>query len=137
MKNVLITGATGGIGFALVDAFYKNEFNLFVTGSNNEKLQSIKSKYSKNLEVCVCDLSKDKEINKLMKKAEEYFGVVDILVNNAGITKDNLLLSNGTVKIAVLWNRNEFTIDGYNFFFELVLKISSTNNNSEVLILVL
>tara|TARA_B100000686_G_scaffold263291_1_gene276944 strand:- start:2185 stop:2904 length:720 start_codon:yes stop_codon:yes gene_type:complete len=92
MKNVLITGATGGIGFALVDAFYSNEFNLLVTGSNNEKLQSIKSKYPENLEICVCDLSKSKEINELMKKAEEYFGNVDILINNAGITKDNLFL---------------------------------------------
>jgi len=92
MKNVLITGATGGIGFSLVDAFYSNEFNLFVTGSNNEKLQSIKSKYPKNLEICVCDLSKEEEINELMKKAEKYFGSVDILINNAGITKDNLFL---------------------------------------------
>ncbi len=92
MKNVLITGATGGIGFSLVDAFYSNEFNLFVTGSNNEKLQSIKSKYPENLEICVCDLSKEKEISELMKKAEEYFGSVDILINNAGITKDNLFL---------------------------------------------
>ena len=92
MKNVLITGATGGIGFSLVDAFYSNEFNLFVTGSNNEKLQSIKSKYPENLEICVCDLSKEEEINELMKKAEEYFGSVDILINNAGITKDNLFL---------------------------------------------
>ena len=92
MKNVLITGATGGIGSALIDCFYGNEFNLFVTGSNKEKLKSIKSKYPKNLETCVCDLSKDKEIADLMKNAEGYFGNIDILVNNAGITKDNLFL---------------------------------------------
>tara|TARA_B100000965_G_scaffold404075_1_gene433854 strand:+ start:1815 stop:2534 length:720 start_codon:yes stop_codon:yes gene_type:complete len=92
MKNVLITGATGGIGSALIDSFYSNEFNLFLTGSNKEKLQSIKSKYTQNLETCVCDLSKDKEIDELMKKANEYFGSIDILINNAGITKDNLFL---------------------------------------------
>ena len=92
MKNVLITGATGGIGFALIDAFYSNEFNLFVTGSNREKLESIKSKYPENLETFVCDLSKEEEIDDLMKKSEEYYGSVDILINNAGITKDNLFL---------------------------------------------
>jgi len=92
MKNILITGATGGIGSALIDCFYKNEYNLFVTGSNKEKLESIKFKYPKNLEVCACDLSQDKEIVDLMKKAEEYFGNIDILINNAGITKDNLFL---------------------------------------------
>ena len=92
MKNVLITGATGGIGSALIDYFYGNEYNLFITGSNKEKLKSIKSKYPENLETCACDLSKDEEIFDLMKKAEGYFENVDILINNAGITRDNLFL---------------------------------------------
>ena len=92
MKNVLITGATGGIGSALIDIFYGKDYNLFVTGSNKKKLQSIKSKYSENLEIFACNLSKDQEISDLMKKTEEYFGDVDILINNAGITKDNLFL---------------------------------------------
>ena len=92
MKNVLITGATGGIGSALIDAFYSKEYNLFISGTNKEKLQSIKSKYTERLEVCGCDLSKDAEIENLVIKAEEYYGSIDILVNNAGITKDNLFL---------------------------------------------
>ncbi len=92
MKNILITGATGGIGSALIDSFYGNKYNLFVTGSNSEKLQSIKSKYLENLEICKCDLSKDHEIINLIKKSEEFFGNIDILINNAGITKDNLFL---------------------------------------------
>ena len=92
MKNILITGATGGIGSALIDCFYGNDYNLFVTGSNEEKLKSIKSKYPENLETFACNLSKDKEIVNMMKKSEEHFGSIDILINNAGITKDNLFL---------------------------------------------
>ena len=92
MKNVLITGATGGIGSALIDAFYSKEYNLFISGTNKKKLQSIKSKYTERLEVCGCDLSKDAEIENLVIKAQEYYGSIDILVNNAGITKDNLFL---------------------------------------------
>ena len=92
MKNILITGATGGIGSALIDCFYGNDYNLFVTGSNKEKLKSIKSKYPENLETCTCNLSKDKEIVNMMKKSEEHFGSIDILINNAGIAKDNLFL---------------------------------------------
>ena len=92
MKNILITGATGGIGSALIDCFYGNDYNLFVTGSNEEKLKSIKSKYPENLETCTCNLSKDKEIVNMMKKSEEHFGSIDILINNAGIAKDNLFL---------------------------------------------
>ena len=92
MKNILITGATGGIGSALIDCFYGNDYNLFVTGSNEEKLKSIKSKYPENLETFACNLSKDKEIVNMMKKSEEHFGSIDILINNAGIAKDNLFL---------------------------------------------
>ncbi len=92
MKNVLITGATGGIGSALIDTFYSKEYNLFISGTNKEKLQSIKSEYTERLEVCGCDLSKDAEIENLVIKAQEYYGSIDILVNNAGITKDNLFL---------------------------------------------
>ena len=92
MKNVLITGATGGIGSALIDIFYGNKYNLFVTGTNKEKLKSIAKNYSKNLEVCACDLSNDNEVNNLIKEAEQYYGSIDILINNAGITKDNLIL---------------------------------------------
>ena len=92
MKNVLITGATGGIGSALIDIFYSKGYNLFLTGSNKEKLQSIESRYPNNVETYACDLSKNKEIDDLFNKAEKYYGFVDILVNNAGITKDNLFL---------------------------------------------
>ena len=62
MRNVLITGATGGIGSALTDLFHEKKYNLFVSGTNREKLQSLKSKYSNNLEICKCDLSNDFEI---------------------------------------------------------------------------
>ena len=92
MKNVLITGATGGIGSALIEVFHINNYNLFLSGTKNEKLQSIKSKYKDHLDIFKCDLSKTSDIEELIKNAEEYFGNIDILINNAGITKDNLFL---------------------------------------------
>ena len=42
MKNVLITGATGGIGAAILEIFHKNGFNIIATGTNDEKLNSLK-----------------------------------------------------------------------------------------------
>ena len=49
MKNVLITGATGGIGKSLVSKFNKNGFNVCATGTNTEKLSELDSKYGKNI----------------------------------------------------------------------------------------
>ena len=41
-KNVLITGATGGIGNSLVEKFYSLESNIIATGTNEEKLNALK-----------------------------------------------------------------------------------------------
>ena len=43
MKNVMITGATGGIGGALVSIFHKNGYNVFASGTNEEKLNKLKN----------------------------------------------------------------------------------------------
>ena len=42
----MITGATGGIGNALVDKFNSFGSKIFATGTNEEKLNKLKSKYS-------------------------------------------------------------------------------------------
>ena len=92
MKNVLITGATGGIGSALLDVFYTKGYNLFISGTNKDKLLSLKSKYTERLDFLKCDLSNNSDIKKLINGAEKYFGNIDILINNAGIARDNLFL---------------------------------------------
>ena len=93
MKNVLITGATGGIGDSLVEVFHENDFNIIASGTNDEKLKKLSLKYPNRLKIVKCDLSKEKDINYLYDQISEYCGSVDILINNAGITKDNVFLS--------------------------------------------
>ena len=92
MKNVLITGATGGIGDSLVEVFHENDFNIIASGTNDEKLKKLSLKYPNRLKIVKCDLSKEKDINYLYDQISEYCGSVDILINNAGITKDNVFL---------------------------------------------
>ena len=92
MKNVLITGATGGIGKSLVSKFNKNGFNVCATGTNTEKLSELDKKYGKNIKCIRCDLSNETEIKELIIQAKEYFGHINILINNAGITKDNIFI---------------------------------------------
>ena len=92
MKNVLITGATGGIGKALVERFYNSNFNIVASGTNNEKLKFLESKYSNKLKSIKCDLSDKSQVENLASESEKFFGQIDILINNAGITKDNLFL---------------------------------------------
>ena len=92
MKNILITGATGGIGNALLEKFYRSGFNICATGTNKDKLNSLQKKYSDKIICIKCDLSQKNEIQTLVEKAQDKFGSIDILVNNAGITRDNLFI---------------------------------------------
>ena len=43
-KKIIITGATGGIGYCLVEKFINLGSNVFATGTNEEKLENIKKK---------------------------------------------------------------------------------------------
>ena len=90
-KNALITGATGGIGLAIVEVLSK-KFNLILVARNEKKLDEISSKNSSVLECMKCDLSDVNEIKVLTEKIIKDKINVDILVNNAGINNDSLFL---------------------------------------------
>ena len=92
MKNVLITGATGGIGNSLVKIFHENNYNICATGTNIEKLNALELSYKERIKCIKCNLADDDQIDELISLAKEYYGFTDILINNAGITKDNIFL---------------------------------------------
>ncbi len=89
-KTVLITGATGGLGQSIANEFYEKEFHLILTGTNDVKLDALKSKFVRNTKIIKCNLAKVSEINDLFDDIKPIS--IDILINNAGITKDNLFL---------------------------------------------
>ncbi len=91
-KNIFVTGATGGIGGAIIETLSLAGANIIATGSNQEKIDKIKSKF-KNIKTIKFDISNHKEIDKLVDQASDFFdGKIDGLVNNAGINRDNIFL---------------------------------------------
>ncbi len=101
-KNCLITGATGGLGKEIAKEFAKNGCNLFLTGRNNDKLNSLKNELENSVnEIKIdfedADLSDDGEIQKLVEKVRGVFANIDILVNCAGVFPVKLL-SDSTVE---------------------------------------
>ncbi len=88
--NVILTGATGGIGNSILDNLILTGANVLALGTNNEKLISIKEKH-KNVKTEKFDLSNHSEIENFINKANDILGGrIDVLINNAGITRDNL-----------------------------------------------
>ena len=92
-KNILITGAAGGIGKAIVQSFDDKGNKLLITGTNNEKLNSLSNSLTSISDVVICDLNDIKNIEKITDKIKTFFeNKVDILINNAGITRDNIAI---------------------------------------------
>ena len=91
-KNIIVTGASGGIGNSIIKKLYENEANLLATGTRIEKLEELKSKF-KNLKILKFDISNHEKIEEFIENAtKELGGNLDCLVNNAGITQDNLAI---------------------------------------------
>ena len=91
-KKALITGATGGIGGSITQAFHSAGATLTLSGSKQEKLEQFAGTLGGNVASIACDLSKLDTVEALVKAAEDRMAGLDILVCNAAVTKDNLAL---------------------------------------------
>ena len=88
--NIILTGATGGIGSSILEKLYNHGAKIIATGTNQEKLDKISNKY-KNVKVKKFDISDHSSLENFINECNDDFqNKIDILINNAGITKDNL-----------------------------------------------
>ena len=90
-KKILITGATGGIGNALVKKFASLEGSVLATGTKIEKLEALKKEFS-NINILKFDISDHSKIEEFVENVSSQLNGLDVLVNNAGINVDNLSL---------------------------------------------
>ena len=90
-KKILITGATGGIGKALVKKFTSLEGNVLATGTKNEKLDLLKKEFPE-INILKFDISEHSKIEEFIENVNSQLTSLDVVVNNAGITLDNLSL---------------------------------------------
>ena len=77
-KKILITGATGGIGNSLVDKFYNLGSIIVATGTNEEKIRKLKSKFE-NIKTQKFKLNEHKKLKDSSKKLIKNLMVLDIL----------------------------------------------------------
>lgn len=95
-KVALITGGTRGIGRAIALKLSEKGYNIAISYiNNNKKAQEVVDEIEKNNVKALAikaDVSKEEEVNNMMKVINKELGNIDVLVNNAGITKDNLLI---------------------------------------------
>ena len=91
-KNIIITGASGGIGNSIVEKLYNNGANILASGTRIEKLDELKKNFEK-IKILKFDISQSDNIEEFIENAtKELGGNLDCIVNNAGITQDNLAI---------------------------------------------
>ena len=92
--NILITGASGGIGTSLSKAFSSTNANLFLLGSSNEKISVLREELPsrENIRFFTVDLSQRENVNNFCDSIIEEFGGISVVINNAGITQDSLFM---------------------------------------------
>ena len=90
-KKILITGATGGIGGALVKKFVSLGGTVLGTGTKADKLDLIKKNHP-TVKTKKFNISEHLAIEEFIDSAAEELGGLDIIVNNAGVNADNLSL---------------------------------------------
>ena len=91
-KNIIVTGATGGIGSSIIKKLQENGTNILASGTKIEKLEEIKKKFN-NIKILKFDISKSDKIETFIEEASrELGGSFDCIINNAGVTQDNLAI---------------------------------------------
>ena len=105
-KNIIVTGASGGIGNSIIKKLNDCGANILASGTRIEKLQELKKNF-KNIKILKFDISQSEKIEEFIENAtKELGGSLDCLVNNAGITQDNLAIRMSLVEWQKVININ-------------------------------
>jgi NADP-dependent 3-hydroxy acid dehydrogenase YdfG len=85
MKNVIITGASSGIGMALAQSLSKRGDRLVIAGRNKDRLSELSATLECEHYIHVGDVTDAADCKSMIETAVSKFGSLDILVNNAGL----------------------------------------------------
>ena len=91
-KNIIVTGASGGIGNSIIKKLSEEGANILASGTKIEKLEELKKNFE-GLKILKFDISQSDKIEEFIENAtNELGGSLYGIVNNAGITQDNLAI---------------------------------------------
>ena len=91
-KNIIVTGASGGIGNAIIKKLSEAGANILASGTRIEKLEELKKNFE-GIKILKFDISQSNKIEEFIENAtSELGGSLDGMINNAGITQDNLAI---------------------------------------------
>ncbi|NME43780.1 glucose 1-dehydrogenase [Faecalicoccus pleomorphus] len=90
-KSIVVTGASSGMGKAIVERFVKEGAFVVAVARRKERLDALKESLAQEkgqVLVFQGDVSKKEDNEKMIELAVQHYGKLDVLVNNAGIMDD-------------------------------------------------
>ena len=129
IKNVLITGARGGLGKAMIDVFAKHSCNIYAhcrqQDNDFEKyLSEISNKYKVKTNPLYFDMTNYEEMKSCIKELFQQKIRIDVLINNAGVAHGGLFQMTPVSKIRNIFEINLFA---QMEITQLILKIMTKN----------
>ena len=97
-KNIIITGASQGIGKNISEYFFNKGSNIFLISRNKNKLEELEKKLlirkmnNQIVQHFVASVDNYNDINDIVKKITDKYKNINVLINNAGVTSDNLIM---------------------------------------------
>ena len=135
-KNTIITGATGGIGRALVREFAKNGSNIWACHRNESAefenyIAELSEEYGVTIRSVLFDLSDEKGILSAVKSIKGDKRPVDALVNNSGMIADSTSFQMQSISnIRKVFDVNFF---GTTIFTQYVSRLMSKERISSII----
>ena len=134
-KNVLITGANGGIGSAITKIFAQNDYNIIAHARNyNETfekyLNELSSKYAIETTPIYFDMTDSEKMKSVIKDIYSKKMPVDVLVNNAGIAHVGFFQMTPISKIREVFDVNLFS---QMELTQLILKLMIKQKNGSII----
>ena len=103
--RIVVTGASGGVGQALVETLCANGAHLLLVGRHTEGLEKLANRYPGKVNVVAADIVERQGRDAVMAAARN-FGGVNALINAAGINRFSMLEQHDEDAIAALVNLN-------------------------------
>lgn len=110
-KKVLVTGAGSGIGREIARQFAEEGADVLIVGRTESNLRET-AELSDKINYLVADLTKDADLDRIVKELESKFGGLDILVNNAGWSPIHLFEEETMDEVVRAFDINVFTVCG-------------------------
>jgi NAD(P)-dependent dehydrogenase (short-subunit alcohol dehydrogenase family) len=84
-KVAIVTGASRGVGEAIVRRFVQGGYYVVATARNKTALQALSEEYPDHILPVACDITNSDQVTEVINQTIAKWGKLDILINNAGI----------------------------------------------------